>query len=200
MWLLLLILLIVGAFKLMGKAAPYVVLAAVLTYLYYLVKGIFSFIWRVVSSTPGIITIITIALIVIVYFIVKANRCDVCNNKYKSDELVHIQNGKVCTDCLQKIGVDYTALPKDVLVEKTLTVQEIEDLRDSNTIIDPIQRWENYQEQQKAKEQAANSANIVPTNIGSSEVDELHELKQLLDDGVITQDDFDAKKRQILGL
>ncbi|WP_097037897.1 hypothetical protein [Lactiplantibacillus plantarum] len=55
MWLLLLILLIVGAFKLMGKAAPYVVLAAVLTYLYYLVKGIFSFIWRVVSSTPGII-------------------------------------------------------------------------------------------------------------------------------------------------
>jgi hypothetical protein len=28
----------------------------------------------------------------------------------------------------------------------------------------------------------------------------LHELKQLLDDGVITQDDFDAKKRQILGL
>ncbi|ACT62621.1 SHOCT domain-containing protein [Lactiplantibacillus plantarum] len=79
-------------------------------------------------------------------------------------------------------------------------MQEIEDLRDSNTIIDPIQRWENYQEQQKAKEQAANSANIVPTNIGSSEVDELHELKQLLDDGVITQDDFDAKKRQILGL
>ena len=200
MWLLLLILLIVGAFKLMGKAAPYVVLAAVLTYLYYLVKGIFSFIWRVVSSTPGIITIITIALIVIVYFIVKANRCDVCNNKHKSDELVPIQNGKVCTDRLQKIGVDYTALPKDVLVEKTLTVQEIEDLRDSNTIIDPIQRWENYQEQQKAKEQAANSANIVPTNIGSSEVDELHELKQLLDDGVITQDDFDAKKRQILGL
>ncbi|MDN6023283.1 MAG: SHOCT domain-containing protein [Lactobacillus sp.] len=36
--------------------------------------------------------------------------------------------------------------------------------------------------------------------ISSSEIDGLHELKHLLDDDVITRDDFDAKKRQILGL
>lgn len=34
----------------------------------------------------------------------------------------------------------------------------------------------------------------------NNSVDDIRNLKQLLDDGVITQDDFDAKKKQILGL
>ena len=34
----------------------------------------------------------------------------------------------------------------------------------------------------------------------SSSIDELKKFKSLLDDGVITQEDFDAKKKEILGL
>ena len=33
-----------------------------------------------------------------------------------------------------------------------------------------------------------------------SPADELRKYKELLDDGIITQDEFDAKKKQILGL
>lgn len=32
------------------------------------------------------------------------------------------------------------------------------------------------------------------------DTDALHQLKQLLDEGVITQDDFDKKKAQLLGI
>lgn len=41
------------------------------------------------------------------------------------------------------------------------------------------------------------SNNYVPD---SNNFDDLTKLKQLLDDGIITQDDFDAKKKQILGI
>ena len=34
----------------------------------------------------------------------------------------------------------------------------------------------------------------------ASPVDELRKYKQLLDDGIITQAEFDAKKKQLLGL
>ena len=45
---------------------------------------------------------------------------------------------------------------------------------------------------------AANTATSAPTI--STDTDQLRDLKGLLDDGVITQADFDAKKKQILGL
>ena len=39
-----------------------------------------------------------------------------------------------------------------------------------------------------------------PSNNSSNSVDEIRKFKQLLDDGIITQEEFDAKKRQLLGL
>ena len=39
-----------------------------------------------------------------------------------------------------------------------------------------------------------------PTSNQTIDADELIKLKSLVDDGVITQADFDAKKKQILGL
>lgn len=44
----------------------------------------------------------------------------------------------------------------------------------------------------------ANARNPKPSP--ASNYDELRHLKQLLDDGVITQEDFDKKKAQILGI
>lgn len=40
---------------------------------------------------------------------------------------------------------------------------------------------------------------LTSTQLGSG-LNDLSKLKQLLDDGVITQEDFDAKKKQILGI
>ena len=40
--------------------------------------------------------------------------------------------------------------------------------------------------------------NVAP--VGNSNVSELKELKELLDGGIITQEEFDAKKKQLLGL
>ena len=48
----------------------------------------------------------------------------------------------------------------------------------------------------KRTQQALNNASVV----NQSNYDEIAKLKQLFDDGIITQEDFDAKKKQLLGL
>lgn len=51
-----------------------------------------------------------------------------------------------------------------------------------------------------------NNAKSVPQNnpvdvgIVYSDADEIRKYKALLDDGIITQEEFDAKKKQLLGL
>lgn len=44
------------------------------------------------------------------------------------------------------------------------------------------------------------NASASPTNTSSSAADEIRKFKELLDDGIITQEEFDAKKKQLLGL
>ena len=44
------------------------------------------------------------------------------------------------------------------------------------------------------------TTNVNVVNMGVSEADEILKFKQLLDAGIITQEEFDAKKKQILGL
>ena len=50
------------------------------------------------------------------------------------------------------------------------------------------------QNQQKSKE------TVVKQEIPQSSADELKKYKELLDSGIITQEEFDAKKKQLLGL
>ena len=51
-------------------------------------------------------------------------------------------------------------------------------------------------ERQKEKEKVQ----AVPTSTAASPAEELKKYKELLDSGIITQEDFDAKKKQLLGL
>ena len=51
---------------------------------------------------------------------------------------------------------------------------------------------------QYKKQSSAPAATIVVNN--NSAADELKKFKELLDLGIITQDEFDAKKKQLLGL
>ena len=48
--------------------------------------------------------------------------------------------------------------------------------------------------------QHSEKQNNIPLNNSTSNADELKKFKELLDSGVITQEEFDAKKKQLLGL
>ena len=48
--------------------------------------------------------------------------------------------------------------------------------------------------------QAENNSKAVITSNSISTADEIRKFKELLDDGIITQDEFDAKKKELLGL
>ncbi len=57
------------------------------------------------------------------------------------------------------------------------------------------QRWNAQAEEQAPVQQAAPVADDTNTQIA-----ELQQLAQLKDQGILTQEEFDAKKKQILGL
>lgn len=59
------------------------------------------------------------------------------------------------------------------------------------------QRWN-----AQAEEQAAQAAPVqaAPADDTNTQVAELQQLAQLKDQGILTQEEFDAKKKQILGL
>jgi hypothetical protein len=66
------------------------------------------------------------------------------------------------------------------------------------------QHQEQEQDQQRADEAAAAqdeeaSPQQEPAAAGSDEVAQLTELKSLLDSGALTQEEFDAEKRKIIG-
>lgn len=50
------------------------------------------------------------------------------------------------------------------------------------------------------QQQSATSVSPVQNNSVTAVADEIRSLKSLLDDGIITQSEFDAKKKQLLGL
>lgn len=68
----------------------------------------------------------------------------------------------------------------------------------------------NTPEYRKAKEQATalslklegiiNANKAKQSTAPSSDADEIRKLKQLADDGILTEDEFEAKKRQVLGI
>lgn len=58
-------------------------------------------------------------------------------------------------------------------------------------------RWANEAAEQQA---AAPQPAAVPVNDTSTQMAELQQLGQLKEQGILTQEEFDAKKKQILGL
>ena len=60
-----------------------------------------------------------------------------------------------------------------------------------------VQQIVDYIEKRRAELSAPQAQQVVQT---LSPADELLKYKQLLDSGVITQEEFDAKKKQLLGL
>ena len=62
------------------------------------------------------------------------------------------------------------------------------------------QQWANKEAEQQAQ---AQPQQVAPAPVAQSSEDQMAELKQLAelkDQGILTQEEFDAKKKQILGL
>lgn len=68
-----------------------------------------------------------------------------------------------------------------------------------NKYLEDMQKINDYI-QGKINQPIAVATPIAPPQNSANNLDELKQLKQLLDAGIITQEDFDAKKKQILGL
>lgn len=72
-------------------------------------------------------------------------------------------------------------------------------LQDENAVV--FNGKDNYQIALMIKEAVESKSSSVPIQTtGISAADEIIKLKKLLDDGVLTKDEFAAKKKQLLGL
>lgn len=67
--------------------------------------------------------------------------------------------------------------------------------RSDDDILQKIKRFV-----EKAKEELTSARSTTVIQQAPSQADELKSFKELLDQGIITQEEFDAKKKQILGL
>lgn len=72
--------------------------------------------------------------------------------------------------------------------------------KDENTIIFATKRNKEFAEAKQLIEQYMRQASIQPLQQTSSDADELAKLASLKEQGVITQEELEAKKKQILGL
>jgi hypothetical protein len=83
-----------------------------------------------------------------------------------------------------------------------------ESAKDPNTLIlrafnkkTPVESEKAYDIVMKKISEAKSQSNVVAQTVqATSDADELTKFKKLLDDGIITQEEFDKKKAQILGL
>ncbi len=74
-------------------------------------------------------------------------------------------------------------------------------VKDENTIIFQKKEYDQALELKEYIESVqAKQNNQTTEKVDSSEADELIKFKQLADEGVITQEEFEAKKKQLLGL
>lgn len=62
------------------------------------------------------------------------------------------------------------------------------------------QRWANQQAEAAPQPQAAPQPVATPVVDTNAQMAELQQLAALKDQGILTQEEFDAKKKQILGL
>lgn len=83
------------------------------------------------------------------------------------------------------------------LVFNMLILNFLTNVQNINEYVVYISKLINYNIE---KEKAAATQNSQPQESGQSTTDALEKYKELKDQGVITEEEFDAKKKQILGL
>jgi hypothetical protein len=102
---------------------------------------------------------------------------------------------KLTTRDTEKIE-DYTGKPAEDLTEEEL-VAAMDKLGIKSIELD--ENDQAYIEQADAEDASAPASSDAPSD-EPDYINELEQLAQLRDEGVITEDDYDAKKKQLLGL
>lgn len=69
-----------------------------------------------------------------------------------------------------------------------------------NYVVNPPRKQQIEVAEETAEEEIENLDNYAPNNSGLDAVEEMKKYKDLLDSGAISQEEFDAKKKQLLGL
>ena len=126
-----------------------------------------------------------VILLIGVFFVIQMNFCELC----VTDKRVYGKAafGKMVDLPLDKISSVGTCFPKGVVVATSSGAINFWLLSNQQEIYQSIGEL-------LKKRQSDSSIN------SADEMDKLQKLKSLLDNGIITQEEFDAKKKQLLGL
>ena len=112
---------------------------------------------------------------------------------YLSDKRFYYQKAKTVKEAVLEDVVSYSIVNGSVVIQtqiEKITVKYLENVNEFTNV------WKNMNMEKKQKESTAGTYQA--TNYGSA--DELKKFKELLDSGIISQEEFDAKKKQLLGL
>lgn len=115
------------------------------------------------------------------------------NRFYLSDKRFYYQKAKKVQEATLEEVVSYSIGNGSVVIQteiEKITVKYLENISDFTNA------WKNLNAGKKQKESTDTTNQTA--NYGSA--DELKKYKELLDTGVISQEEFDAKKKQLLGL
>lgn len=112
---------------------------------------------------------------------------------YLSDKRFYYQKAKVVKEAALEEVVAYTIKNGSVEVQTNIekfTVKHLENISEFTAA------WKSMNTEKQQKEPAS----LTNQTANYSNADELKKFKELLDSGVISQEEFDAKKKQLLGL
>ena len=112
---------------------------------------------------------------------------------YLSDKRFYYQKAKIVKEAALEEVVSYTIGNGSVVIQtqiEKITVKYLENVSEFTNA------WKSMNAERTQKESASSMNQAA--NYGSA--DELKKFKELLDSGIISQEEFDAKKKQLLGL
>ncbi len=130
-------------------------------------------------------------------------KCNACGKVYCYTDLDIKKNVEIAEKAKKEANMGILSALGGSGVESTMNRQRTDDLL--NQIVDYKKciycKSSHIEEISKEQYQAEEAKQAVPTGSSvSSAADELKKFKELLDMGIVTQEEFDAKKKQLLGL
>jgi hypothetical protein len=101
---------------------------------------------------------------------------------------------------LKKPGAMHGYIQFSLLGAQEAKGDAIELMKDENTIVFAGRHLDDMMELKRMIESRNAPANPIVQSQGSSAAMQIKEFKELLDDGIITQEEFESKKKQLLGI
>jgi len=157
-------------------------------------EGYWNYVWTSMVPYFGSMTVLPFAGLALLFYLWFAPTSLTVTDKRVYGKAAF---GKRVDLPLDKISAVGTGLFKTVAVSTSSGAIKFSMVANNNEIHTEISKL--LLERQDVS--ATKAASATPVNpIASSNADEIKKYKELLDSGIITQEEFDAKKKQLLGL